>query len=100
MRSQLRLIAVLIPLILIARYTLFEDADEFQKFYAALRTYVLPIVFLNLAVVAVMLGLALTNKINSGSRERVINVCFWGSSMVLAAAVAYAFAVVKLTVAL
>ncbi|APG91508.1 hypothetical protein [Sinorhizobium americanum] len=99
MRSHLRLLAVLIPLILFARYTLFEDAEEFRRFYGALWNYVLPIVFLNLAVLAVVSGLALTNKTNPGSQERVINLCFWGGSMVLATAVAYAFAVVKLTVA-
>ncbi|GEC30433.1 hypothetical protein N181_10225 [Sinorhizobium fredii USDA 205] len=99
MKSHLRLFAVLVPLTLLARYTLFEDAGEFQRFYGALRIYLLPVVFVMLAVLTVLLGAALTNKIDPESRERVINLCFWGSSTVLAAAVAYAFAVVKLTAA-
>lgn len=32
MRSQLRLLAVILPLAVITRYALFEDAAEFQRF--------------------------------------------------------------------
>jgi hypothetical protein len=70
MRSHLRLLAVFIPLILFARYTLFEDSEEFRRFYGALWNYVLPVLFLNLAVFAAVLGVALTNKINPGSQQR------------------------------
>lgn len=38
MRSFLHLLAVVVPLALIARYALFEGADEFERLYAALRT--------------------------------------------------------------
>lgn len=96
MRSHLRLFAVLLPLVVIARYTLFDDAAEFQRFYAALRTYVLPVLFMTVAVLTVILVAAVTKKVDLGPQERVINVFFRGSSAVLASAFAYAFAVVKL----
>lgn len=99
MRSYLRLFAVIIPLAIIARYALFEDAAEFKRFYVALKSYVLPVLFVNLAVLAVILVAALTKRINVGSRERIINACFRGSSITLAAAFAWAIAAVKLTTA-
>ncbi|ASY56946.1 hypothetical protein SS05631_c20140 [Sinorhizobium sp. CCBAU 05631] len=64
MRNHLRFLAVFIPLILFARYMLFGDADEFRRFYGALWNYGLPLVFLNFAVLAVVFGLAFTNRIN------------------------------------
>ncbi|MBB4188124.1 hypothetical protein GGE07_004800 [Sinorhizobium terangae] len=73
-----------------------DDAAEFQRFYAALRTYVLPVWFITAAVLMVILVATATRKVDLGPQERVINVCFWGSSVLLAAALAYAFAVVKL----
>ncbi|WP_457583516.1 hypothetical protein [Ensifer canadensis] len=66
MKSQLRLFALIVPLVLIARYALFEDAAEFKRFYAALGTYVLPVLFINLAVLAVVLLTAFTKRINFG----------------------------------
>lgn len=96
MRSHLRLFAVLLPLVIIARYTLFDGAAEFQRFYAALRTSLLPVLFITAAVLAVILVATVMKKVDLGPKERVIDICFWGRSAVLAAAVAYAFAVVKL----
>lgn len=72
MRSHLRLFAVIVPLILIARYVPFEDAAEFKRLYAALRTYVLPVLSANLAVLAVILLAAFTKRIDFGSQERAI----------------------------
>jgi hypothetical protein len=99
MKSQLRLFALIVPLVLIARYALFEDAAEFKRFYAALGTYVLPVLFANLAVLAVVLLTAFTKRINFGSPETVIKVFSWASSITLAAAVVWAIAAVKLTTA-
>ncbi|ACP25611.1 hypothetical protein NGR_c18470 [Sinorhizobium fredii NGR234] len=96
MRSHLRLFAVLLPLVIIARYTLLDDAAEFQRFYAVLRTSFLPVLFITAAVLTVILVTTVTKKVDLGPQDRVINVCFWGSSAVLAAALTYAFAVVKL----
>lgn len=98
-RSYLRLFAVIVPLALIARYVLFEDAAEFKRFYAALRIYVLPVLFANLAVLAVILLAAFTKRIDFGSQERVIKVFSRASSITLAAAFAWAIAAVKLTTA-
>lgn len=96
MRSQLRLFAVILPLVVITRYMLFDDAAEFQRFYAALRTYVAPVIIVVAAVLAVIMVATATRKIDLGPQEQVIKACLWGSSAVLAAAFAYAFAVVKL----
>lgn len=38
MRSFLHLLALIVPLAIIARYAPFEGAREFERFYAALRT--------------------------------------------------------------
>lgn len=99
MRSYLRLFAVIIPLAIIARYALFEDAAEFKGFYVALKSYVLPVLFVNLAVLAVILMAAFTKKIGLGSQGRVIKIFCWASSISLAAAFAWAVAAVKLTTA-
>ncbi|MGF6176823.1 hypothetical protein [Ensifer sp. 4252] len=63
-----------VPLALLARYGLFEDAGEFKRSYGALRAYVLPVLFVNLAVLAVILAAVVTKRVNFGSRERIINV--------------------------
>lgn len=99
MRDHLRLIAVLLPLMLIARYALFEDADEFSRFYGALRKYVLPVLFANIALIAVILLVATRKRVNRKRHSQIANFCFWGSSAILAATLAYAFAAVKLSAA-
>ncbi|MBK5570675.1 hypothetical protein [Ensifer sp. SSB1] len=96
MRSQLRLLAVILPLVVITRYVLFEDAAEFQRFYAALRTYVVPVIGATAVVLGAIMIATVTKKVNFGPQERVIKACLWRSSAVLAAAFAHAFAVVKL----
>ncbi|WP_455854579.1 hypothetical protein [Ensifer canadensis] len=55
--------------------------------------------FANLAVLAVTFVAVVTRRINFGSQERVMNVCFWGSSTTLAAAFVWAIAAAKLTTA-
>ncbi|NRQ15052.1 hypothetical protein [Ensifer sesbaniae] len=96
MRRHLRLLAVVLPLVVLTRYMLFDDAAEFQRFYAALRIYVAPVIIVSAAVLAVIMVATATKKVYLGPPERVIKACLWGSSAVLAAALAYAFAVAKL----
>jgi hypothetical protein len=96
MKSQLRLLAVVLPLVVIARYTLFDDAAEFQRFYAALRTYGAPVIIVTAAVLGTIMIATVTRKVYLGPQEQVIKACLWGSSAVLAATLAYTFAVVKL----
>ncbi|WP_104664342.1 hypothetical protein [Ensifer adhaerens] len=96
MRSQLRLFAVILPLLLVARYTLFDDAAEFQRFYDVLRTHVVPVLFVVAAVVFAVMIATVTKKVYLGPEERVINALAWGSSAVAVAAFTYAFAVVKI----
>ena len=96
MRSQLRLLAVVLPLVVIARYTLFDDAAEFQRFYAVLRTYVVPVIIVTAVVLGAIMIATVTKKVYLGPQEQVIKACLWGSSAVLAATLAYTFAVVKL----
>jgi len=96
MRSQLRLFAVILPLFFLARYTLFDDAAEFQRFYVALRTYVAPVIIVTAVVLGAIILANVAKKVDLGPQERVIKTCIWGSSAILAAAFVYAFAVVKL----
>ena len=97
MRSQLRLFAVILPLFFLARYTLFDDAAEFQRFYVALLTYAAPVIIVTAVVLGAIILASVAKKVDLGPQERVINTCIWGSSAILAAAFAYAFAVAKLT---
>lgn len=99
MRSHLRLFAVIVPLIIIARYVPFEDAAAFKRLYAALRTYVLPVLSVNLAVLAVILLAAFTKRIDFGSQESAIKVFSRAGSITLAAAFAWAIAAVNFTTA-
>ncbi|OCP23111.1 MULTISPECIES: hypothetical protein [unclassified Ensifer] len=99
MGKYLREVAIAGLVVIIARYVLFRDADEFQRFYSALRTYVLPVGFANLALFAVMLVALTANKISPASQKRVANVLFWVGSTTMTAAFAWAIAAVKLSTA-
>ncbi|MBZ7922076.1 hypothetical protein AB4Z34_28735 [Ensifer sp. 2YAB10] len=62
----------------------------------ALRTYVVPVIIVTAVVLGAIILASVAKKVDLGPQERVIKTCIWGSSAILAAAFAYAFAVVKL----
>lgn len=97
MKRQIRNVAIAGLVVIFARYVLFGDADEFQRFYAALRFSVLPVLFGNLAVLAVILVAAVAGK--ASPQGRIIKIFSWASSISLAAAFAWAIAAAKLTTA-
>lgn len=97
MKRQIRNVVIAGLVVVFARYALFADAEEFLRFYAALRISVMPVLFVNLAVLAVILVMAVASK--EGPQGRVIKIFSWASSISLAAAFTWAIATAKLTTA-
>jgi glucan phosphoethanolaminetransferase (alkaline phosphatase superfamily) len=96
LRRHFITIAIVLPLVIIARYTLFENASEFGLFAQEMKRYVAPLA-IALSVVAIVGLIAVaTNKIDHLRQKRLSNIFFWTSSILLALAVAAVFAHVKL----
>jgi xanthine/uracil permease len=88
--------ALLVPLALLARYTLFDDASEFRLFSEQLKRYVAPLV---IGFVIVLIGGAagvIGKRIDKLQQERLATAFFWLSSIILALAVVAIFANVKM----
>lgn len=89
-------IVILLPLVVIARYSLFENAQEFKLFVEELKRYVAPLgIALSVIVIGALIGV-LANKIDRRRQERLSSIFFWFSSILLALAVAAVFAHIKL----
>jgi hypothetical protein len=97
LKSHLRIYAILIPLVIIARYTLFKDAREFKIFASTSVTYVAPLAIV-LAIVAIAAVLfVIIKKVDNRLQQRLINVLFWGSAISLTISITAVFAYVKLS---
>ncbi|MET3579552.1 putative membrane protein [Mesorhizobium robiniae] len=87
-------IVILLPVVAIARYTLFENASEFALFAKELRRYVAPLIVASLAVWVVII--MIVNEIDHSRQKRILNIFFWSSLAVLILAIVAVFASVKL----
>jgi cytochrome bd-type quinol oxidase subunit 2 len=96
LRRHFVTIVILLPLVVIARYALFENAQEFKLFAEELKRYVAPLVIALSVVVIVGLFGVLAKKIDQRRQERLSSIFFWFSSILLALAIAAVFAHVKL----
>jgi hypothetical protein len=95
LKSHLRIYAILIPLVIIARYVLFRDAGEFTEFASALKTYITPLV-IALAVLAIaVLSFSVIRKIDQKLQRRLVNLLFWTSTILLTTSIAAVFTYVK-----
>ena len=88
--------ALLVPLVLAARYVLFDDAAEFRLFAEQLKRYVAPLV-IGFAIVLIAGAAGVIGKrISRPQQERLTTSFFWLSSIILALTVVAVFAHVKM----
>jgi glucan phosphoethanolaminetransferase (alkaline phosphatase superfamily) len=94
LRRHFLTIVILLPVVAIARYTLFENASEFALFAKELKRYVAPLIIALLAIWIVIIMVA--SKIDRSRQKRISNIFFWSSLVVLIFAIVAVFAHIKL----
>ncbi|MER9326372.1 hypothetical protein [Mesorhizobium sp. M0488] len=96
LRRHFLIIVILLPVVVIARYTLFENASEFALFAKELKRYVAPLGIALSLVAIVGLMVVVVAKVSMSQQKRLSNMFFWLSSILLVLAIAAVFAHVKL----
>ncbi len=81
---------------MVARYTLFEDAFEFQLFFDQLKQYIAPVVIMLSVMLLSGVVVVAVKKVDKLHQEKLATGFFWFSSILLVLAFAAVFANVKL----
>lgn len=94
-KNHLKTVAVIIPLVVLARYTLFRDGVEFALFYTEMKSYVVPLGIVY-ALIAICGQIYFASRPNQLLRTKFTEGFFWLSSVTLILAFAAVFIHVKL----
>jgi hypothetical protein len=86
-KTQLGTFAIAITIALVLKFLIFPDAVEFERFFLASKTYLVPVFF---ALLTFSMGLflySLVKKIGVEQQKRIIDIAFWTNTTVAAIAI-------------
>jgi hypothetical protein len=96
MKTQLGTFAIAVAIALTLKFLIFPDTAEFRRFFAASKTYLVPVLFVLLIFSMGLFLYALAKKVGPEQQTRMIKIAFWANAAISAIAIISVVTSVKL----